>query len=239
MGECPVCDRPVRARCGKINIWHWAHIGKLECDPWWENETAWHRTWKEKFPPAWQEVALRADNGDRHRADVRTDGGWTIEFQYSHIDPDERRSRDEFYKRIAWVVNGSRRKRDAPQFAKAWNAAPPVKGVQHVRRLFLDECALLREWASSPSPIFIDFGDGKVIWWLFHKNASLAYVMPFTHSDFVSIHHGQAPHLASSFEALVSELSGLVRQLESSGSQAPQPLLYPQRFPPRRRSFRL
>lgn len=37
-GECELCGSPNVARCGIKNIWHWAHKGKLLCDPWWENE---------------------------------------------------------------------------------------------------------------------------------------------------------------------------------------------------------
>ncbi len=37
-GTCKSCGHPTIARCGKVKIRHWAHIGKLMCDPWWEKE---------------------------------------------------------------------------------------------------------------------------------------------------------------------------------------------------------
>ncbi|MBK8202524.1 MAG: hypothetical protein IPK68_09510 [Bdellovibrionales bacterium] len=86
-GECPGCGRPVVEKCGELKISHWAHIGKRICDPWWENETEWHRTWKGHFPKQWQEFVHRAEDGERHIADVKTDQGYIIEFQHSHIRP--------------------------------------------------------------------------------------------------------------------------------------------------------
>src|SRR6266705_700580 len=120
-GACPIHGHPMVARCGDLRTWHWAHKGSLSCDPWWENETEWHRNWKGRFPRDWQEVICQAEQGEKHIADVKTDREWVIEFQHSHIKPEERRLRDLFYKRLIWVVDGTRRKRDAMQFLKSWN----------------------------------------------------------------------------------------------------------------------
>jgi competence protein CoiA len=130
------------AKCGEVRVWHWAHKGRLLCDPWWENETKWHRDWKDEFPADWQEIVHAAGDGERHIADVKTDGGWVIEFQNSHIQPEERRSRETFYPKLIWVVNGTRRKRDAEQFLNAFNAGLRVGAF---RRAFSDGCVLLRE----------------------------------------------------------------------------------------------
>ena len=43
---CQVCKAEVIAKCGDIKIHHWAHKSKRKCDHWWENETQWHRDWK-------------------------------------------------------------------------------------------------------------------------------------------------------------------------------------------------
>ena len=56
-GVCPSCGSELIAKCGEIVIHHWAH--KKKCDDyWWENETQWHRNWKNKFPDEWQEIGL-------------------------------------------------------------------------------------------------------------------------------------------------------------------------------------
>lgn len=55
-------------------MWHWAHKGRLPCDPWWEPETEWHRMWKDYFPSQNQEVVhFDAATGEKHVADVKTD----------------------------------------------------------------------------------------------------------------------------------------------------------------------
>ncbi|MBM4125708.1 MAG: hypothetical protein FJ246_12290, partial [Nitrospira sp.] len=152
-GQCPACDQAMIARCGEVRIRHWAHKGRRICDPWWEKETEWHRTWKGWFPESWQEVVHQADNGEKHIADVKTDQGWVVEFQRSYIKPEERRSRDDFYQKLVWMVDGTRRKRDREQFAKALNQGAPVGTNPPVRRVRSDECALLRDWACSHAPI--------------------------------------------------------------------------------------
>jgi competence CoiA-like predicted nuclease len=101
-GKCPTCDQPMIAKCGQLRVSHWAHRTTVLCDPWWENETEWHRNWKDQFPVDWQEFVCRAENGEKHVADVRTDRGWVIEFQHSHIKLEERRSRDTFYRKLVW-----------------------------------------------------------------------------------------------------------------------------------------
>jgi hypothetical protein len=121
------------AKCGEERIWHWAHQGTRTCDSWWEPETEWHRAWKGKFPIAWQEVIHPAENGEKHIADVKTDHGWVIEFQYSFIKPDERRSRNAFYPKLVWVVNGTRRKRDRAQFLRACEHGVPLRKDSPVR----------------------------------------------------------------------------------------------------------
>ena len=156
-GKCQICDHPMVAKCGEVRIWHWAHQGRRFCDHWWENETEWHRKWKAEFPDAWQEIVRHADDGTKHIADIETEHGWVIEFQHSSIRPEERRSRDAFYRQLVWVVDGTRRKRDAAQFARAWSDGTPVGKAFPVQRLYADDCALLREWSGSLAPIFFDF----------------------------------------------------------------------------------
>ena len=59
-------------------MWHWAHRGSRFCDPWWENETEWHRSWKGQFPVNWQEVVHQAETGEKHIADVKTEVDGTL-----------------------------------------------------------------------------------------------------------------------------------------------------------------
>src|SRR5690606_25534374 len=83
-GTCPSCGAELIAKCGTLKIHHWAHKAIRNCDPWWENETEWHRLWKSYFPEKWQEVIMYdEETREKHIADVRTDHGLVIEFQHS------------------------------------------------------------------------------------------------------------------------------------------------------------
>lgn len=44
---------------------------------------------------------------ERHRADVRCPSGLVVEFQNSHISPDDIEARENFYGRMLWIVNGA------------------------------------------------------------------------------------------------------------------------------------
>ena len=70
-GECPVCSEPTIAKCGDSRAWHWAHKRTRVCDHWWENETQWHRAWKNVFSETWQEVVHSSADGEKHIADVK------------------------------------------------------------------------------------------------------------------------------------------------------------------------
>lgn len=220
-GQCPACDQAMIAKCGEVKIWHWAHKGRRTCDPWWENETEWHRAWKGQFPESWQEVVHQADNGVRHIADVKTDQGWVIEFQHSRIEPEERRSRDAFYPKLVWVVDGARRKRDRAQFQNALNKGIPTNSGSRVWRIFSDECVLLEEWAGSRAPVFFDFGGATLLWVLSKSPNGPMYVTEFPRIQFIGIHRSGEVQQASGFDEFVKEISKLVEQYESAGQVQP------------------
>jgi len=105
-GTCPICGSSTVAKCGLRVIHHWAHALRKDCDPWWENETAWHRDWKNLFPEECREISYTASDGEIHRADVVTPTGIVIEFQHSQMSDAERLSRESFYQNLIWVVDG-------------------------------------------------------------------------------------------------------------------------------------
>ena len=217
-GTCPECEQPVIARCGEIRVWHWAHKVSSHCDSRWANEGPWHRDWKNEFPAEWQEFRhVDAKTGERHWADVQTEHGWVLEFQHSYIKPEERRSRDAFYQKLVWVVNGLRRKRDRAQLEKAWEEGTPVGANNSpVRIVFSDECRLLQEWAGSDAHVFFDFGDEQGLWWLLAKRPNgQVYAAHFSRAEFIEIHRGTATQMARNFDSFVEELSELVANYES------------------------
>jgi hypothetical protein len=158
-GFCPICQEAVIPRCGLVKIPHWAHKRNTHCDKWWENETEWHRNWKNHFLEEWQEiVAIDDKTGEKHIADIRTNFGMVVEFQHSYITAEERVSRESFYKNMAWVVDGTRRKTDYMKFLNAFK----YKAIWHIPKdviWILDHgySYLPTEWLNSRFPVFFDF----------------------------------------------------------------------------------
>lgn len=197
-GFCPSCGSELIAKCGEIKVNHWAHKGNRNCDPWWENETEWHRSWKNQFPSQWQEVVHFSDNGERHIADVKTQTDWVLEFQHSFLNAEERHSRNSFYVKLIWIVDGARRKTDIPQFEEALrggnvlaNHAPLQIRLIH----FPQECRLIREWHNDDALVFFDFQQTQevsqsVLWLLFPRiSDSVAFISTFPRRLFVELHN--------------------------------------------------
>lgn len=153
---CPLCERPVLAKCGTQRIWHWAHQGKVTCDFEREKETEWHRKWKGHFPEKHQEVISQGPTGERHIADVKNGHGLVIEFQHSRLPQEERKARETFHENMVWVVDGTRLSRDLPRFLKGkknWNRTNQ-KGVYTTH--WPEEC-FPTEWLACGAPVFFDF----------------------------------------------------------------------------------
>ncbi|KVD23153.1 CoiA-like domain protein [Burkholderia ubonensis] len=105
-GICPACGAATIAKCGPRVMHHWAHASRRDCDPWWENETPWHREWKDLFPADCREISHVAPDGEIHRADIKTPTGIVVEVQHSAMTDAERTSREAFYGNLVWVIDG-------------------------------------------------------------------------------------------------------------------------------------
>jgi competence protein CoiA len=158
LSTCPECDAVMTPRCGNFRVSHWAHQRRsVHC--WWQPETVWHRNWKECFPAAWQEVVHCTSNGERHISDVKTEHGLVMEFQHSDISEQERRSREEFYKLMHWVVDGQRLKWDRRRFIEALRCGTQVSVSPLTWVAPVEKCVLLQKWADSRTLVFFDFGE--------------------------------------------------------------------------------
>ncbi len=212
LGECPGCGNPMIARCGEVRVWHWAHRGRRHCDAWWENEKQWHRDWKGQFPVDWQEIVHHAEDGERHIADVKTDAGWVIEFQHSYIKPEERRSREGFYPKLIWVVDGLRRKRDKAGFQRAWDHHYTLSQAEDSpgRVVWSDDGALLRDWVGSRAHVFFDLGDEQVLWWLAptapNANNEWTIVARISRAEFIEAHRPTMTQGARDFDSILEFL---------------------------------
>ena len=161
IGVCPICESELIPKCGKVKVNHWSH--KTKCtDTWHENETEWHRGWKDQFPSNWQELILFDSSGEKHIADVKTSENIVIEFQHSRLSSDERQSRNDFYTingKLIWVVDGNRIARDIKQFQNMlercylWQKLPFL--LLSVKPS--DEPQFVQDWKSKKSIVFVDF----------------------------------------------------------------------------------
>lgn len=195
-GVCRGCGSELVAKCGEVKVKHWAHKGRRNCDPWWENESEWHRSWKGQFPDDWQEIIHHDDSGEKHIADVKTRSGYVLEFQHSYLNPEERRSRNAFYRPLVWVVDGTRRKTDKLQFQKVLEESLTVLKEPLIKRVhFPDECRLLKEWHDRDALVFFDFQDTKetkqsMLWFLFPMiETNEAYISLFSRQKFIELHN--------------------------------------------------
>jgi competence protein CoiA len=198
IGQCPGCGSLLISKCGDHRVWHWAHREVRHCDHWWEPETEWHTSWKNRFPVEWQEQIRWADDGEKHIADVMTPDRRVVEFQHSPLSSDERRARETFYRSMAWVVDGLARKRDQPSFEKTRrfiHREPLVYSGDPI------ECALLRDWVGRPVDVFFDFGEREediaafrtpVLWHL-HPDPGHVFLVPIPTADFIEAVHKSLP----------------------------------------------
>lgn len=157
---CPGCGGEVVAKCGRYKVWHWSHLSRAHCDPWWETESEWHRAWKNRFPEDWQEVPTFGPPGELHIADVMTPSKLVIEFQRSSIHPDEVRAREDFYQRMIWVVDGCKNDFDRFNFSNM-RSRPGEDGIAHFH--WHGRSKLFQRWHTH-KPVFIDFGPEHGFW---------------------------------------------------------------------------
>jgi competence protein CoiA len=228
IGKCQCCNSAVIAKCGNQKIWHWAHKTKVECDPWWE-ESDWHRAWKEQFPKEWQEIIHKAENDEKHIADVKTDRGFVIEFQHSHLDPQERVAREIFYQNMVWVVDGTRLKKDYPRF---------LEGRKHIKTgykngfflvHFPEECFPIA-WVESSKVVIFDFKSTlpnepqdemrNTLWCLLPGRArNRAVMIGISRQDFVATAMKQPGLLPEPAHEIVSAYDKLLIELEAREGQ--------------------
>lgn len=165
-GICPICQEQVIPKCGQYRIHHWAHKSLSHCDKWWENETAWHRSWKEMFPKDWQEVVAYDENtGEKHIADIKTKDNLVVEFQHSRISEEERVSREFFYKKMLWVVDGTRKKRDYEKFTRCLEFGLFSIPNTNILVSKYGSHDIPIEWMNSVVPVVFDFkGEPNGFW---------------------------------------------------------------------------
>lgn len=203
-GVCPCCGGETVAKCGRFKIHHWAHKDKTTCDPWWENESEWHRGWKSYFPEECQEVVFHSTTGEKHIADVYTPNKVVIEVQSYSIDDQEARTREGFYQQMVWIINGAKSEFDKTYFNLSLHG-PYTDDMALFKVRWYGRSKLLAKWSVATKAVFFDFGT-ETIWQLLNYN-------PKTKNGEVRAHRKKA----------------LVEQL---GGTYPQPMAVPPPPPP-------
>ncbi len=159
---CPICGQPVIARCGKIKVWHWAHVSGSDCDSWQSPMSEWHQAWQDNFPEACREYPLRnKQTNECHRADVLAPdlkSPWMVlEFQHSSIKSEEREARERFYKHLVWVVDGKRSKVSFNHITSIYDYLQRINDDCYLA--LSPEIYLPKTWLNSNVPVVFDFAE--------------------------------------------------------------------------------
>lgn len=190
---CPGCGGEMISACGKINIWHFRHKAKINCDTWHEPITQWHLDWQDNWPESQREVFIKR-RGSMHRADVLNEKGTVLEFQHSTIDITNIQARESFYGKMIWVFDASMiRKNFKFQFTHKVNARFNTKfrviGFCNLRpKKYMYQCK---------KPVFLDFGTNYLYWLNFY----LKGLPRFRHTDSFEESHGFGPHAYTSWDS--------------------------------------
>lgn len=184
---CPICKQPVFARCGEIRLPHWAHKSVIDCDPWKESETQWHRDWKDLFGDMQEQV--HENGGVRHLADVKTPDGTIVEFRHSVINDEGKRTRAAFFgKQMLWVVDCVNRPNVLARFMdnKYTLLLEHISGYEVFSTEEPAKC-LPRSWINCNRFVVFDFGE-KEVWCLFprKRDRDRAIFMCLKKNDFVA-----------------------------------------------------
>lgn len=140
-GVCAACGQPMRAKCGQIVVWHWAHVTRQECDAY-RSEGLWHLGWKARLADAGAQVEVIRWKGDEcHIADVVLPNGYVLELAGTYHPADAIQRRERFYgPRMGWLYD-ARSFVDRIEFTN--NTVfrfkqPPQSMLQHRRPVFWD-----------------------------------------------------------------------------------------------------
>ncbi|MCE9658085.1 MAG: hypothetical protein K8R60_05960 [Burkholderiales bacterium] len=136
---------------------------------------------------------------------MKTERGYVLEFQHSPLDPQERRAREDFYQRMVWVIDGTRRSRDRSQLLRAVEDATTISSEIWRLRGFLDDCAFLRDWHGSRTQVVFDFGE-DVLWFVFPANGRV-YIATFPRGGFIEFHRTGAGEFVQFYPKLVQAVT--------------------------------
>lgn len=160
---CPFCRQPVIARCGEERVKHWAHKSVIDCDPWLEPETEWHRRWKNRFGDMQEQ--MHENGGTRHVADVKTTDGTIVEFRHNAISREGCATREAFFgKTMFWVVDCARNSRQAERLKENRYRLRTSSVLGYVMQSTREpEKCFPKVWTESRRFVFLDYGNPELM----------------------------------------------------------------------------
>ena len=183
---CPICKQPVYARCGEERIAHWAHKSVIDCDPWQEPETQWHRNWKNCFGDLQEQ--MHEKDGTRHMADVKTPDGTIVEFRHRFINGEGQRTRQAFFgETMFWVVDCASNPKRIGRFKDNRYCLYRERVSGHEVWSTREACKCFPQtWINCQRFVFFDFGEDD-LWCIFPRNGNDvdAICMSMSKDDFV------------------------------------------------------
>ena len=109
-------------------------------------------------------IFQRPNSYEKHIADIYTVNQFVLEIQSYSIDEEEARSRESFYERLIWVINGA--KNDFDKIYFNMSLCGPYPDDPSLRNIhWCGRSKLLHKWSRSTKPVFLDFG-GDSVWQL-------------------------------------------------------------------------
>jgi len=105
---CRCCSSLLQAVLQTDKVKHFRHENTDDCisttD---DNLLLWHILWQSTVNVENREYTMK-ENNKKHRADIYIpENNYVIEIQHSHIDPDQIKKREIFYKNLIWIIDGT------------------------------------------------------------------------------------------------------------------------------------
>ncbi|CAB1076409.1 hypothetical protein D1AOALGA4SA_4205 [Olavius algarvensis Delta 1 endosymbiont] len=100
------------------------------------------------------------------------------------------------YRKLIWIVDGTRRKTDNKQFDKILKESRVIiQNPPTIRVPFPEECRLIKEWINRDSLVFFDFdgstrSEKSLLWLLYPKsNSSNTYLSYISSTAFIDLNN--------------------------------------------------
>ena len=224
---CPLCLSEMVARCGTINVHHWAHKKGAHCDAWCEPDSEWRHRWLDSFSGCSVEQKLEKGK-EKHLIDVQTELGTNILLRRGRIKEAELAKMEDFFPNLVWIVDVGSSQRAADQFKKLYQDDDISHSFDNVWETSMGDKGLPSAWTSCRYPVFLDFSNAKdlpeyiskYLWCLMpYEVNSLVYdrvLLRYTEEEMIE---GLKKRKLSSSSEVQKKVASLNRKLKEKSEQ--------------------